>query len=377
MQQGQIQNGDATKTRAGRRTQTLCDGGGAEHTSTNFTNHSVNSVTHACSPPNHLHYNNNFTAIADKGASHHYCHTNAPVPNRDYNAPTTVVGIVDGNYCKSIATATLDLPDLPPGTASCHIMPSFVNNLLSMGVFCDADCSVTFTKHNARVTNNAGTVILTGFREPTGAKMWWFNLQPPWHPCHPPPLACNAWPPQIHQSHIIPDDDEDTVQQYFPPASPSVPAYLPAVPPTVHPIVPPTIHGPAVRTPSGTPIMRPTEYHRKAYDLPSTRALIEYLHCCIGSPKKSTLLKAVKNGNFRSFPGLTYTNVSRYCPDNANATVLGHLTQVRQGLRSTANPTFHTAAYAGAAYSARHPSNDEILHAMDLIPNIALYCWEE
>ena len=37
----------------------------------------------------------------------------------------------------------------------------------------------------------------------------------------------------------------------------------------------------------------------------------------------------------------------------------------------------HTAAYAGAAYSARHPSNGKILHSMELVPNTALYCWEE
>jgi hypothetical protein len=92
---------------------------------------------------------------------------------------------------------------------------------------------------------------------------------------------------------------------------------------------------------------------------------------------KATLLKAVKNGNFRSFPGLTAENVAQYCPDKANATVLGHLTQVQKGLRSTANPTTHTAAYAGAAYSVHHPSNDKILHNMDLVPKTALYCWEE
>ena len=121
-----------------------------------------------------------------------------------------MVGLADGNFSKSIATATLDLPDLPPGTASCHIMPSFVNNLLSMGVFCDADCSVTFTKHTATVTNKAGAVILTGFRETTGAKMWRFNLQPPGHQFQNPQLACNATPPQVQQAHIIPDDDENT-----------------------------------------------------------------------------------------------------------------------------------------------------------------------
>jgi hypothetical protein len=87
-------------------------------------------------------------------------------------------------------------------------MPSFVNNLLSMGVFCDADCSVTFTKHTVTVTNKEGIVILTGFRETTGARMWRFNLQPPGHPFQKP-LACNATPPQLHQTHIIPDYDDD------------------------------------------------------------------------------------------------------------------------------------------------------------------------
>ena len=88
--------------------------------------------------------------------------------------------------------------------------------------------------------------------------------------------------------------------------------------------------------------------------------------------------QAVKNGNFKSFPGLTVDNVARYCPDRADSTVLGHLTQARQGLRSTSVPAQPAAvAYAGAAYSARLPSNAEIHHAMGLAPNTALYCWEE
>ena len=164
-----------------------------------------------CSPPSKLHYNNNFTAIANTGASHHYCHTNAPVPQRNYNAPPTVAGLAGRNICASIAKETLDLPDLPPGTASCHIMPSFVNNLLSMGVFWDADCIFTFTKHTVTVTNKAVIVILTGVREITSARIWRFNLQPPWRPFQNPPLACNATPPQIHQSYIIPDNNYDFI----------------------------------------------------------------------------------------------------------------------------------------------------------------------
>ena len=196
----------------------------------NFINNLVCSATPpTCSPPNNLlHHNNNFTAIADTGASQHYCVTNSPVPNRDYQAPKAVVGLADGSFCESMAKASLALPGLPPGTTACHIMPSFVNNLLSIGVFCDADCNVTFTKQSVNVTNKAGTVILTGYREPIGARMWRFNLEPPWHPLQRKlTLACNATTPsyQLPQAHLIPnDDDDDSIQPYLPPVPPSVPA---------------------------------------------------------------------------------------------------------------------------------------------------------
>jgi hypothetical protein len=71
-----------------------------------------------------------------------------------------------------------------------------------------------------------------------------------------------------------------------------------------------------------------------AHDLPSVAALIHYLHAAAGFPVKSTWLAAIKAGNFASWPGLTYTNASKYCP-SSDETVKGHLSQVRQGLRST------------------------------------------
>ena len=131
-----------------------------------------------------------------------------------------------------MATGDLMLPNLPHGTANVHVMPNFVNNLLSMGVFCDADCTVTFTKLTVTVVNKDGKVVLNGFREPSGARMWRFNLEPPWHPFDKPPLACSTMLPhhQLHQSHLIPDDDDDdSLQPQPPPATPSVPASLPRV----------------------------------------------------------------------------------------------------------------------------------------------------
>ena len=71
-----------------------------------------------------------------------------------------------------------------------------------------------------------------------------------------------------------------------------------------------------------------------AYDLPSVEALVRLFHATAGYPLKSTWLRAIKKGYFDSWPGLTYANVNKYCP-LAIETMRGHLTQVRQGLRST------------------------------------------
>jgi hypothetical protein len=63
-------------------------------------------------------------------------------------------------------------------------------------------------------------------------------------------------------------------------------------------------------------------------------ALVGFYHACLGFPVKQTWLDAIKAGNCDSFEGLTYCNVARYCPD-AVETILGHLSQQRQNVRST------------------------------------------
>ena len=52
---------------------------------------------------------------------------------------------------------------------------------------------------------------------------------------------------------------------------------------------------------------RKTEAH-SVYDLPNLEALVRYMHAAAGFTVKSTWLKAIKNGNFESWPGLTYKN---------------------------------------------------------------------
>ena len=76
-------------------------------------------------------------------------------------------------------------------------------------------------------------------------------------------------------------------------------------------------------------------YQCRAYDLPSVRALVEYHHATMGWPTKAGFLSAIKRGHLRSFPGLTLSAATRYCPAAATPTVMGHMTQVQQGIRST------------------------------------------
>ena len=48
-----------------------------------------------------------------------------------------------------------------------------------------------------------------------------------------------------------------------------------------------------------------------AYDLPSIEDLVRYMHAAAGFPVKSTWFKAIKKGNFESWPGLNYKNTGR------------------------------------------------------------------
>ena len=63
-------------------------------------------------------------------------------------------------------------------------------------------------------------------------------------------------------------------------------------------------------------------------------ALVCYMHAAAGLPVKSTCLKAIKHGNYNSWPGLTYNNAEKYSPQSVE-TIKGHMVQYSQGVRST------------------------------------------
>ena len=77
-----------------------------------------------------------------------------------------------------------------------------------------------------------------------------------------------------------------------------------------------------------------------ANDLPSVEALVRYLHAAFGLPVKSTWIKAIKAGNFSTWPGLTYSNAAKYYPESSE-TIKAHIVQSIKNVRSTNTPTNH------------------------------------
>jgi hypothetical protein len=71
-----------------------------------------------------------------------------------------------------------------------------------------------------------------------------------------------------------------------------------------------------------------------AHDKNNQKDLINYLHDACFSPVKSTWIKAIKNGNFSSWPGLNEHNVEKYL-SKSTSTAKGHLNQQRQNVRTT------------------------------------------
>lgn len=211
------------------------------------------------------------TGIVDSGASNLYFAKNAPYLDAKPNAPQVQVGTATGNVESSAGTGKLAIPNLPhdfPRTG--HVMPSFAHTLIGLGPICDADCSAHFTKHQIVIYDPHGAPLITGWREPSGARLWRIALCP---------------------------DDDDVPGFVEPAQTASLAAF-------------------------------------SAYDLPSVRALVIYLHAAAGFPVRDTWLSAIKAGNYDSWPGLTYNNAARYCP-SADETLKGHFVQQRQGLRST------------------------------------------
>jgi hypothetical protein len=166
----------------------------------------------------------------------------------------------NGDRIQSSHEADLLFKNLPNGSLRAHLFPHLQGQaLLSIGVFCDAGCTATFTATTVQIIHQ-GKIVLEGARTPPG--LWSTNLIT---------VQAPAW--QANGAHT-------------------------------------------------TNIKVNT---------------IKYLHAACFSPTTETWTKAIDHGFFQSIPVLNSRDVHRYLP-KSKATVMGHLDQVRQNIRSTKKP---------------------------------------
>ena len=70
------------------------------------------------------------------------------------------------------------------------------------------------------------------------------------------------------------------------------------------------------------------------YNLTSVEGLIWYFHATAGLPVRDTWLKAIKAGNFESWPGLAYQHLAKYCP-MCKETIKVHMVHTQHHVGST------------------------------------------
>ena len=79
---------------------------------------------------------------------------------------------------------------------------------------------------------------------------------------------------------------------------------------------------------------RNNKYIRNFYNLPSIKPTIRYLHVVAGFPTKESWLRAIRQGNYNSWPLINIKNVARNFP-KSEETLKGHMREQRQGVPST------------------------------------------
>lgn len=77
------------------------------------------------------------------------------------------------------------------------------------------------------------------------------------------------------------------------------------------------------QTPS-TSIPLQQHYINNIHHISNQSDLITYLHKCLFSPNKATLIKAIKNDQFLGIPGMIVDAVQHHLPDST-ATIKGHM----------------------------------------------------
>ena len=214
-------------------------------------------------------------AIADSGATGHFLVPGAPVTNKAEAIDPLSINLPDGEKLTSTHTCDIDVPALPRGARRAHIVPGLAHSsLISLRVLCAEGCKVEMNEKYCYIKYN-GKVIWVGIKEPS-TDLWVL------------PLQANGKPPTTSKEYITQQDDNSNL---------------------VHTA-------------------------NNVNQMTSRESVIKFLHQCLFSPPKRTLVTALANNQFPTWP-FDKEAVEKYLPDRSPATDKGSMKRQRQGLRST------------------------------------------
>jgi hypothetical protein len=166
---------------------------------------------------------------------------------------------------------------LCPAAREMNIVPGLHSTLVSVPKLADAGFTTVFSKKGAAIYDDHNTTITAD--KPPVLEADRCNLTGLWKlPLHPEGIAANKEPPHDEAINII-------------------------------------------------------------FDLPSASQNFFWYHTAAGFPPKETFIKAVRNGNYATWPKLTVRLIHKYMPD-LDETAKWHLKGQRQGVRLTKQKAF-------------------------------------
>ena len=207
--------------------------------------------------------------ILDSGATGHFQVTTAPITNITPSSSPLTVKLLDGACVSSTHKCTLNLPQLPTISREGHIIPVLASHsLMSVAKLCNSGCEVKFTKIDCQV-KHLGRIVLRG-RKCTRTGLWMIKL--------------------TNTANITPDISNTKQVQ------------------------------------TTNTLIQPTTEHIINNVIPTSSKpiLAMYHHQTLGSPPVTTIVKAYRNNQLITFPGLDSTIILRHLPPS-RATSKGHM----------------------------------------------------
>eukprot|EP00804_Cyclotella_cryptica_P012914 CCRYP_002274-RA/>CCRYP_002274-RA protein AED:0.23 eAED:0.09 QI:0/0/0/1/0/0/2/0/1265 len=241
------------------------------------------------------------SAISDTGAT-----STAGAPHDPFNETTTISSKVfllpTGGTAKATKVAKL-LHKVRTPANMVDIVPSLEHTLLSGSKFADAGYTTVYDKaevnfYDANTIHITEKAVLTGYRC-TRTGLWRVPLRP---------VITNKNKDTLILDSTCGHQSKNTRYK---------------IPPTTK-----------IRNYLSASLEREKHSILNVYELPSIEQTIRYLHAAAGYPTKNTWLKAIRHGNYSTWPLITIKNVNKHFPQSEE-TQQGHMKNQRQGVRST------------------------------------------